>query len=493
MPFTPPIPTSVKGNIHPELLEMASDIRVKSAALVGTHAPQTINAVKKLLRVINSYYSNMIESEGTHPIHTEMAMRKLFLKRKKEHDLQVLSLAHISVQDRIERLIEENGGFSAFDVKFIKWVHGTLYSQEGMEPFLEIRHEDETLIMIPGELREHGVRVGSHVAPRFEDVPGLMHQYEGYYNRLMKESPDVRLIAALASHHRLSWIHPFLDGNGRTSRLVLDAAIMQSGIRGYGLWNISRALARDSEGYKKILAYADMAKQGATDGRGTLSSMALTHFVKYMAESALDQIEYMGNFLRMDELTQRIDRYVALSQSKMLRIDPLPRHSERVFKELLLKGEIGRGDEVQQATGLKRTAASSLVNELIARGYLEEGGTSRTVTLKIESHFAHHLFPGLTPEDMSKPAPWNIRRITINDTLLEDFASALNLDNVEIKLEDGEPIKIDKLEANGLKELFENLTTSKRIELPKPIGKDEVRRPLLRKPKPDDDDITPGG
>jgi len=58
------------------------------------------------------------------------------------------------------------------------------------------------------------------------------------------------------------WIHPFVDGNGRTARLALDGAFASMKMSGYGLWNISQGLAKNSDEYKKYLAHADMPKQG---------------------------------------------------------------------------------------------------------------------------------------------------------------------------------------------------------------------------------------
>ena len=49
-------------------------ICTKSAMLVGTHNIHIINGIEDLLRKVNSYYSNKIESEGTHPIDIEKAI-----------------------------------------------------------------------------------------------------------------------------------------------------------------------------------------------------------------------------------------------------------------------------------------------------------------------------------------------------------------------------------------------------------------------------------
>jgi len=66
--FTPLLPSDNQGNIDAELLTMAEELCIKSATLVGSYTPRIVLGIKDLLRKVNSYYSNQIESEGTHPI-----------------------------------------------------------------------------------------------------------------------------------------------------------------------------------------------------------------------------------------------------------------------------------------------------------------------------------------------------------------------------------------------------------------------------------------
>ena len=67
--------------------------------------------------------------------------------------------------------------------------------------------------------------------PEHTLVPAMLGHFQNRY-----ESPDLsrilRIIAIGASHHRMAWIHPFRDGNGRVVRLFSDALIRQLGIDG---------------------------------------------------------------------------------------------------------------------------------------------------------------------------------------------------------------------------------------------------------------------
>ena len=64
------------------------------------------------------------------------------------------------------------------------------------------------------------------------------------------------IVGAAAAHHRLAWIHPFVDGNGRVARLMSHAMLLERA--GYGaVWSVARGLARNVEAYKGHLAACD--------------------------------------------------------------------------------------------------------------------------------------------------------------------------------------------------------------------------------------------
>jgi len=399
MNFTPIAPTDIKGNINNKLLEKANTLLLEAAKLEGSHTPQILQAVKDLLYTVNSYYSNKIESEGTHIIDIERAMQKEYSTDVKKRNLQILSLAHIEVQKECESYFSKNPNSSAYDKEFILGIHKSFYSKKGMEPFLHISHKNIKEELIPGVLRQQDVKVGNHIAPYAKEVDTLMNEFEYLYNKSLKSSDAIKLIHILSSHHRLMWIHPFLDGNGRTARLALDGAFVSIKMRGYGLWNISRGLARDSDEYKSNLAYADMIKQGERDGKGALSSTALAEFVEFMLDTALDQVEYMNKHLKLNALTEKIELYVQRVNDGLLGIAPLPKHSEKIFKYLLLSGECTRG-KIPEIIGMKERTASRVISELLKRNFIVSDSKAGSIRLKIGVSMASYLFPMLVPEQV---------------------------------------------------------------------------------------------
>lgn len=394
MPFTPIAPFDTRGTLSAELIERAEDVCYESTLLAGNHNPIVLSELREMLRLINSYYSNRIESEGTHPIDIEKAMRKEFSSDTKAKTLQMLSLAHVEVQKEIEQWIGDHRFASPYHPEFIQVIHRSLYEKPGMEPFLHISHNDMKAEMVPGSFRHLDVAIGRHLAPDAQKVEGLMEEFGHLYTKATASTLSMKLIYALSSHHRLVWVHPFLDGNGRVARLALDGAITSAGLHGYGLWNLSRGLARNVERYKEMLSYADMTRQGSMDGRGNLSSKALETYVRFMLDTATDQIAYMKKYLRLDELSTRLERYVLLSQNSVLDTPPLPKHSEKVFKHLLLKGESARG-EIAQVCGISPRSATTLIKELLERGYIASDSEKTPIRLRFSAHLCSVIFPEL--------------------------------------------------------------------------------------------------
>ncbi len=397
MNFTPIAPTDIKGEIDKSLLLKANKLLLESSKLEGSHTPQILQAVRDLLYTVNSYYSNKIESEGTHIIDIERAMQQDYSKDTKKRNLQILSLTHIEVQKECEEYFKNNQSASAYDKEFILNIHKRFYSKEGMEPFLYVAHEDMQDTIVPGAIRKREVKVGKHIAPSCNEVDSLMNEFKHLYNKPLTFNDATKLIYILSSHHRLMWIHPFLDGNGRTARLALDGAFSSMKMSGYGLWNISRGLARNSSEYKENLSYADMSKQGEHDGKGALSSKALASYVEFMLDIALDQIAYMNKHLKLNVLTSKIELYVQRANDGLLGVDPLPKHSEKIFKYLLLSGECSRG-KIPDIIGMKDRTASRVISELLKRNFIESDSKAGPIRLKIGASMASYLFPMLVPE-----------------------------------------------------------------------------------------------
>lgn len=79
-----------------------------------------------------------------------------------------------------------------------------------------------------GAYRRGAVRIAGsrHVPPPGSDVPALVREMVETYSTMESEHPVER---AAWLHWRLVWVHPFVDGNGRTARLLMNFSLMRDG------------------------------------------------------------------------------------------------------------------------------------------------------------------------------------------------------------------------------------------------------------------------
>jgi Fic family protein len=332
------------------LSELAIQL-IRDSAALGSQLPAvTRRRVAGVLRHMNSYYSNLIEGHGTHPIDIDNALKNQYAADPKKRALQLESKAHVEVQILIERRLAEEPELNVCSPEFLRWAHREFYERVP-EEFRRIRYSPD----------------------RLGDVD--------------------RVVAAAASHHRLAWIHPFLDGNGRVTRLFTDAYLARAGVGGQGLWTTARGLARRREDYFVMLTNADAPRENDFDGRGNLSARGLAQFIKFFLETAIDQVHFMSSLLDLEALERRILSYAERESTR----SGLHPRSGALLSELLRRGEVARGD-VAGIVGLGGRAARSIVQDLQQRELVVSETPKGALSLGFPARAVGYYFPRLYPE-----------------------------------------------------------------------------------------------
>lgn len=390
----PMMPEDTSGKLE----KIATEIIHKAGRLSGALHPITSHAIAEFLRPMNSYYSNLIEGHDTHPIDIDRALKNDFSKDSKMRNLQLEARAHIMLFEEIQNNMHSSPSFIALSSEYIKNIHKGFYEHLPDE-FKEVLDRDgKTRHVISGEFRTDEVEVGRHIAPYSGSLDSMMNRFENFYNPVNNnnKSKIKRIIQIAASHHRLVWIHPFLDGNGRVVRLLSDACFMYEDIDADGLWSISRGLARFNTEYKARLANADMRRLGDYDGRGNLSNKMLIEFCEFFLKIVIDQIDYMYSILDLDHMLQRIERFTDLMVSKdILRIE-----AKFILTDVFLKGKITKSDAMR-ITNLSDKTLKNLTDKLIELELLEakKEGIQIYYYVKYPMKFSPYLFTGLYPKD----------------------------------------------------------------------------------------------
>lgn len=378
-----------EGSRHrPALTELAVELAARSAGFRRSLPEGVVTSLARLVRAMNCYYSNLIEGHNTHPVDIERAMREDYSSEPRKRDLQLEARAHVMVQ----KWVDDGGldGGRAATLEGICEIHkrfGDLLPEDLRR--VKDPESGQRVRVIPGELRLRDVRVGNHVPVSAGALPRFLRRFEEVYNRLGKAEA---IFSAAAAHHRLLWIHPFLDGNGRVARFM-SYAVLREALDTGGIWSIARGLARQETRYKQHLTACDQPRRGDMDGRGSRSESALAEFTEFFLQTCIDQVDFMEKLVQPDKLRERIRLWC----EEQIRTDNLPPQAGNVLEAILDRGELPRG-QVPGIVGTGERQGRRIVSALQDAGVVISQSTRAPLHITFPATLAGRWMPGLFPE-----------------------------------------------------------------------------------------------
>lgn len=369
------------------LTDIAFELAQKAAGFRRSLPESMMSSLADLVRAMNCYYSNLIEGHDTHPVDIERALKNDYSNDPKKRDLQLEARAHVNVQKWIDEGGLKGRATTSAGICEIHRRFGESLPEDLL--WVEDLERKERIRVVPGELRGRDVKVGGHVAISPGAVGRFLKRFEEAYGALTRTE---LILGAAPAHHRLVWIHPFLDGNGRVARLVSHAIFLEALDTG-GVWSVARGLARNVEEYKRHLAACDRTRRNDLDGRGNLSEEALAAFTEFFLRVCIDQVSFMESLMEPDRLRARILLWV----EEEVRLNHLPPRSKNVLEAVLYRGELPRGD-VPGVVGTGERHGRRIVAALIERGVLVAESSRAPLRLVFPAALASRWMPGLFPE-----------------------------------------------------------------------------------------------
>ncbi|KIC27133.1 Fic family protein [Leisingera sp. ANG-M6] len=370
---------------RPALNDLAVELAMASSALRAALPEAVRTPLAGLVRSMNCYYSNLIEGHNTHPVDIERALNQDFSQDQAKRDLQLEAVAHIAVQKWIDE-----GGLPGHPLEpaVLQEIHRR-FCENLPGSLLVTRTPDGTETrIIPGAFRTDYVQVGKHVAPSPGAVARLLAHMRKMYGT---QGRSGAIIATACAHHRLVWVHPFLDLNGRVSRMVAHAMLRQN-VNSEGLWSASRGLARKEAEYKQRLMAADEPRHGGADGRGNLSEQRLAEFAAFFLETSIDQVRFMEQLMQPQALRTRVEAWC----QQEIKAGRLLTGAETVMREALTLGKLERGS-VHGLLGVSDRQARKVTAGLLAAGALASPTQRAPLQLNFPATLAGDWMPGLFP------------------------------------------------------------------------------------------------
>ncbi|MDR1516412.1 MAG: Fic family protein [Synergistaceae bacterium] len=326
-------------NITQKLLENITSIERFYGQLEALRLPQNLQLnLERNNFIESSYVSNSIEGNPLSlPEVTNLLLDERVPANRSEREIKNYfdSLKSLS-------LIALN----SFDVETILKLHRDLMRGLDEEIAGNIRN---VRVVVGNRVRDKGkIKIKVKHEPPFHDAQNIRNALEELV-RWINEAPDLPILKIGVFHHQYVYLHPFIDGNGRTVRLLTALLFLRSGYR------INKYFVLDDYYDIDRLGYSD-ALHSADSGNATSWLEYFTDGVKYSLGSALAKAQ---NALRTLGVRQQ----------------PTPK--EKIVMDMFTNGRELVTAQVADELALSRQQAHRLLSRLVEKGLLEKHGATK--------------------------------------------------------------------------------------------------------------------
>ncbi|MDO8717451.1 MAG: Fic family protein [Polaromonas sp.] len=370
------------------LLEQAHDLQQAAQRLAGVGVPLEL---RRLLQAMNAHDSLALEGLQVSPLDVERALRSgdMLVSVDGLDDAGARRVvAHMDTQAALEA---RWGGWSCqkiWSAQMVRDIHQDLFARLPAADLVLPTGQ----AMVPGALRKRAAGVAMHAAPAPAEAGALLARWGAVYGGVRRG--ELQLVAVAASHHRLAWIHPFPDGNGRVARLHTHLALGALGLT-QGLWSPLRGFARGDQAYRAQLAAADAPFAHEADGSAQRSGQALAAWVAYVLALCQDEVALMSGLLDLSAMKDRIAACLAYEENVVRQ--GVRSASMRALHYLLLTSLAMERSDFKALLGLGERLATAQVTALLKSGLLATDSPHGKLRFGVPQHALRFYFPGLWP------------------------------------------------------------------------------------------------
>lgn len=288
-----------------------------------------------------AFFSSKIEGATTTRIKAKEMLRKN--KKPKTHSEQMILNNYNTIQFISEQKKENISVEKLFELHQL--VTDNTLEDEFVGAF---RNNNEINVVneITGEI--------VHTPPDFRNLEGLMDSFVDFFNNNPEEDFIHPIVKASILHFLIGYIHPFVDGNGRTARAIFYWYLLKNGYWLTEYLSISRVIMQTKVQYEKAYIYTE------------IDDMDVTYFIHYQVKVLLKAFE-------------DLKKYVAKKKNeevKLLKFLQQPEINERQA-EILYKLEKNATKsftvkEIENTYAVTNQTARTDIEELVEKGFLKK-------------------------------------------------------------------------------------------------------------------------
>lgn len=259
--------------------------RLRSWEIHGSTLPALFFQIKTVFHVLESLGSARIE--GNRTTIDELVEQHIDGARDATEPLREIA----NIEDAVKYVEDEfaKNPLRRIDAEFICELHRLVVKN------LRARTEGGEGDEQPGKYRSEQVYItsSSHIPPSPTKIDALMHELVEFINTTQNAREDLLRIAM--AHHRFTFVHPFINGNGRVVRLITYAMLVRAGFRVSDgrIINPTAVFCHDRSAYMQHLSVAD----AGTDE-------ALMHWCEFVIGGLRRELIRVYELLNIDSLRE---------------------------------------------------------------------------------------------------------------------------------------------------------------------------------------------
>lgn len=307
-----------------------------------------LRQLRETAALVTTHFSTQIEGNRLTLPEVRAAIKGERMPGRERDEREVRN--HFTAHAAMEKLAEEPGDLSEAT---IQCMHGLVMSG---------RDKPSPWRAVQNVIKEAGSGGIVYLPPEAHDVPHLMRELVDWINTELAGGELPAPIVAALAHYQFATIHPYLDGNGRTARLLATLILRKAGYGLKGIYSLDEHYAKNLRAYYEALT---VGTHNYYDGR---VEGDLTPFVGYFCAGMADA------FTKVRAAATRAEKEMTPDQSALLRdLDPRQRRLLELFRSQ------GSATSVEMAAHLKMSPRTlvQFCRSWVASGFLEYQSPAR--------------------------------------------------------------------------------------------------------------------
>lgn len=307
--------------------------------------PRLLAALRQSARLLSTHYSTMIEGNRLSEAEVAQVVEGGSAAKGKQRDAAEV-LGYYAALDEMERMAEKSSTLSEGEIKKLHaLVMGSGRKRVNPTPYRAAQNV----------IKDTATGRIIYLPPEPHDVPALMASLVQWLADAQKKEIPCPVRAAVA-HYQFATIHPYIDGNGRTARLLATLLLRLGGYGLKGIYSLDEYYAKNLQGYYNALTvgpshnyYMGRAKADIT---GWIEYFIQGMVMSFEAVKGRAEEDLKGGVADRSGLIRRLDA----RQKKAL--------------DLFSSSDSITAKEIGSLLGVKDRMARNLCMEYVEKGFL---------------------------------------------------------------------------------------------------------------------------